>query len=96
VRVNLSPCFHLIFSLVLSPPKLCLTLLFHVFCSLLADSGPFPWQQVVADTEVPYYLSHLNACAFSVQHTIRLRIINQNISEIRGSFDQISPNMHMA
>jgi hypothetical protein len=32
-----------------------------VWQKLLNYSGPFPWKEVVAKTEVPYYLSHLNA-----------------------------------
>lgn len=32
-----------------------------VWQKLLNFSGPFPWKQVVHDTEVPYYLSHMNA-----------------------------------
>ena len=32
-----------------------------VWQKLLNYSGPFPWKQVVAETEVPYYLSHANA-----------------------------------
>jgi len=32
-----------------------------VWQKLLNFSGPFPWKQVVHDTEVPYYLAHMNA-----------------------------------
>jgi hypothetical protein len=31
-----------------------------VWQKLLNFSGPFPWKEVVAQTEVPYYLSHAN------------------------------------
>lgn len=32
-----------------------------VWQKLLNYTGPFPWKDVVAETEVPYYLSHANA-----------------------------------
>lgn len=30
-------------------------------CRWVVDSAPFPWKEVVASTEVPYYIAHLNA-----------------------------------
>ena len=34
-----------------------------VWQKVLNYSKPFPWKQVVADTEVPYYLKHANKYA---------------------------------
>ena len=56
-----------------------------VWQKLLNYSAPFPWKEVVAETEVPYYISHANAYGppMDSRHTCQCLFARRSLTFLR-------------